>query len=66
VRRAMMLGISGVPFFVLADKYGISGAQPSELFARALEQAWAETQPAIQLVSADGDGEVCEDDTCLV
>ena len=65
IRRAMMIGVNGVPFFVVADKYGISGAQPSELFAQALEQAWVETHPVMQLVSADGDADVCEDDTCL-
>jgi predicted DsbA family dithiol-disulfide isomerase len=33
--------VSGVPFFVLDRRYGVSGAQPTELFARALEQAWS-------------------------
>jgi len=28
-RQARVFGISGVPFFVLNDKYGISGAQPN-------------------------------------
>jgi predicted DsbA family dithiol-disulfide isomerase len=35
-----MLGIEGVPFFVLDRKYGVSGAQPVELFSQALQQAW--------------------------
>ncbi len=38
---ARRLGINGVPFFVLGDKYGISGAQSAEVILRALEQAWA-------------------------
>jgi predicted DsbA family dithiol-disulfide isomerase len=38
--QAGQLGISGVPFFVLDGKYGVSGAQPTETFTRALEQAW--------------------------
>jgi predicted DsbA family dithiol-disulfide isomerase len=38
---ARRLGISGVPFFVLAGKYAISGAQPADVILRALEQAWA-------------------------
>jgi predicted DsbA family dithiol-disulfide isomerase len=37
--EARALGISGVPFFVVDGKYGISGAQPTELFAQALAQA---------------------------
>ena len=36
------LGIDGVPFFVIDDRYGISGAQPAELIGSALEQAWRE------------------------
>lgn len=36
--RASALGISGVPFFVIAGKIGISGAQPVEVFADALNQ----------------------------
>lgn len=38
---AKMLGITGVPFFVLDRRYGVSGAQPTEVFERALAQAWA-------------------------
>ena len=36
------LGINGVPFFVIDRRYGISGAQPAELFLQALTQAKAE------------------------
>jgi predicted DsbA family dithiol-disulfide isomerase len=34
------LGISGVPAFVLTEKYLISGAQPVETFVEALNTAW--------------------------
>jgi len=34
--RAAQLGITGVPFFVFAEKYAVSGAQPIEVFAEAL------------------------------
>jgi predicted DsbA family dithiol-disulfide isomerase len=40
--QARSLGISGVPFYVLDSKYGISGAQATQTFTAALEQAWAE------------------------
>ncbi len=40
--QAVEYGISGVPFFVLDGKYGVSGAQPAEVFAQALRQVWAE------------------------
>lgn len=36
--RATELGISGVPFFVFDGKFGISGAQPVEVFTEALNQ----------------------------
>lgn len=35
------LGISGVPFFVFDEAFAVSGAQPTEVFVRALDQAWA-------------------------
>jgi predicted DsbA family dithiol-disulfide isomerase len=38
--QARQLGINGVPFFVFDMALGASGAQPTELFARALDQAW--------------------------
>ncbi|HEY8890991.1 MAG TPA: DsbA family oxidoreductase [Clostridium sp.] len=36
---ASKLGISGVPYFVINNKYAVSGAQPPELFLEALEKA---------------------------
>ena len=45
IEEAASLGISGVPFFVLAGKYGISGAQPAEVFESALAQVWDELHP---------------------
>ena len=30
-------GVSGVPFFIINDKFGISGAQPSEVFLEAFQ-----------------------------
>jgi predicted DsbA family dithiol-disulfide isomerase len=39
-RQASELGANGVPFFVLNSRYGVSGAQPVEVFTDALERAW--------------------------
>jgi predicted DsbA family dithiol-disulfide isomerase len=36
---ARALGTTGVPFFVFDERLGLSGAQPREVFLRALEQA---------------------------
>jgi predicted DsbA family dithiol-disulfide isomerase len=66
LRRAQMFGIRGVPFFAIDEKYGISGAQPTEVMLAALEQAWADEHPLIAVAgAADGAG-VCEDDSCAV
>jgi predicted DsbA family dithiol-disulfide isomerase len=39
---AQALGANGVPLFVIDRRYGISGAQPPEVIAEALDRAWAE------------------------
>ncbi len=44
IEKAKSYGISGVPFFVLNNKYGISGAQPAEIFLNSLQQAWDEDE----------------------
>ncbi|CAH0325207.1 DsbA family oxidoreductase [Priestia megaterium] len=36
------IGIQGVPFFVVNDKYAISGAQPSQVFLEILQRVWKE------------------------
>ncbi|HWJ08417.1 MAG TPA: DsbA family oxidoreductase [Nocardioides sp.] len=40
VAQARAYGSSGVPFFVIDGRFGISGAQPTELFEQALAEAW--------------------------
>ena len=42
VRELRALGGNGVPFFVIDSRYGVSGAQPTEVILRALETARAE------------------------
>ncbi len=41
ITRARMLGVTGVPFFLIDEKYGVSGAQSSDAFAGAFEQVLA-------------------------
>ncbi|WP_428235555.1 DsbA family oxidoreductase [Gracilimonas sp.] len=38
VEEAHRLGVQGVPFFYINDKYGLSGAQPVEVFTEALQK----------------------------
>lgn len=39
---ASQQGIQGVPFFILAQKFALSGAQPEEVFMQAFEAALAQ------------------------
>ncbi len=64
VRRARAYGATGVPFFVIDEKYGVSGAQPRELFTQVLEQAWAEANP-LQMAGA-ADAEACGPEGCPI
>lgn len=58
--KARQYGIRGVPFFVLADKYGISGAQPADTLLAALSRAWSERPVEV------APGAACDDDACEV
>ena len=64
-QQARAFGITGVPFFVLDGKFGVSGAQPTEHVARVLDHAWAERSPVTVLAGAP-DAESCEGDSCAV
>ena len=46
IQEAQTLGVSGVPFFVFDRKYGVSGAQPVEVFAQTLQKSFAEWKKA--------------------
>ncbi|WP_406009694.1 DsbA family oxidoreductase [Streptomyces sp. NBC_00637] len=63
-REAARLGANGVPFFVLDRAYGVSGAQPAEVFTQALTQAWEARSP-LELID-DGGAQACGPDGCAV
>lgn len=44
-RLAQRIGIHGVPYFVLARRFAVSGAQPAELLVQALERTWEALTP---------------------
>jgi predicted DsbA family dithiol-disulfide isomerase len=50
IEEARAIGVNGVPFFVLDRRYGISGAQPAELFLEALQAA--QRDAAAEVVTA--------------
>lgn len=57
-------GISGVPFFILNGKYAVSGAQPAEFFAGALQQTYDETVSPLKNVSENDSS--CGTDGCSI
>lgn len=64
-QRARMFGIQGVPFFAIDEKFGVSGAQPSEVFSEALAAGWADSHHLISVGRARNVG-VCEGDACAI
>ena len=51
-QRARLLGINGVPFFAIDDRYGVSGAQSADVLLEALTTAWLEHAPDATAVEA--------------
>ena len=41
-REAALIGIHGVPYFIIDGKYGLSGAQPVEILKNAINEALTE------------------------
>jgi predicted DsbA family dithiol-disulfide isomerase len=57
---ARALGINGVPFYVINDRYGVSGAQAPEVFLQTLEKAWQEyEQENPEAVVAEAETATC-------
>ena len=46
IARAAALEIRGVPFFVFAERYGVSGAQSADTLLQVLTKAWEESGDA--------------------
>jgi predicted DsbA family dithiol-disulfide isomerase len=63
-QQAAAYGISGVPFFVVDGRYGVSGAQSPDVLLQTLRTAYAEANP-LTMVTTSGDA-ACEGDACAV
>jgi predicted DsbA family dithiol-disulfide isomerase len=66
IQQAALYGITGVPFFVFDEKYGVSGAQPAETFGKVLEQVWTESHPLVRIGGDAQDAGSCEDGSCAI
>jgi predicted DsbA family dithiol-disulfide isomerase len=66
--RAASLGVSGVPFFLIDESIGVSGAQPAGVLLGALERAWSESQPITVVSGPDQgpDGGACAGGACAL
>lgn len=62
---AHQLGVTGVPFFVFDERLAVSGAQPVEVFAQALDQAWQTRAGALVNVGSP-DADACGPDGCPI
>ena len=59
---ARELEISGVPFFLLGGRLGVSGAQPADVLLGALEKAWSNLAATAEPAFAEG--AACGPDGC--
>ena len=62
VDQARAFGASGVPFFVVDRRYGVSGAQPAEVLADAVRRAWDDGRQSLTVLG--GTDEACGPDGC--
>jgi predicted DsbA family dithiol-disulfide isomerase len=65
-QEAREMGIHGVPFFVVGEKYAIEGAQPAEILLRALTLSFNALQEKQKLVPLTGEGAVCGPEGCEI
>lgn len=66
---AQQYKITGVPFFIINQKYAISGAQPTTTFAGALQKVWEEENPAPvfeDLSTVSPEDASCVDGSCAI
>lgn len=62
--QARAIGITGVPFFVVDRRYGVSGAQPAAVFDEVLRTAWAESRDLGLTAVGSGGGCACGNGGC--
>jgi len=61
IAEAQYLGIQGVPFYVMNNKYAVSGAQAVPVFEQTLQKAFADWQqenakPKLEIIEGDSCG----------
>ncbi|UHA73745.1 DsbA family oxidoreductase [Paenibacillus sp. 481] len=64
IYAAQQIGVRGVPFFVINNNYGISGAQPQSLFEQTIEKAASEAGLTKSIKIVGNSGATCSDGQC--
>jgi predicted DsbA family dithiol-disulfide isomerase len=64
--EARQFGVTGVPFFLVDEKYGVSGAQAPQTLVDVFERARTEAAKRTQPSSAAANGPNCDDGSCDV
>lgn len=60
-KQAREAGINGVPFFIMNEKYAVSGAQHPDVFLHALQKGWEDYEKQNEKVLAiDTDNNTCK------
>jgi predicted DsbA family dithiol-disulfide isomerase len=55
--EAQQVGVRGVPFFLIDDKYAVSGAQETAVFLGALNKAWSARKTSELAFASNGEAE---------
>ena len=65
IETARGMNIRGVPFFLFNRKFGVSGAQETDTFLKALKQSWNDWLEGQQAVEVEGEvnGMSCDTDS---
>ena len=63
IMESRNIGVRGVPFFVFNRKYGISGAQPVEVFTNTIEKSYTEWRKDNEVITLEiNEGPACTTD----
>jgi predicted DsbA family dithiol-disulfide isomerase len=62
-QTAKQIGVTGVPFFLIDQKYALTGAQPTDVFVQVMEKVISENK--IVVLNND-DGMICDENGCEI
>lgn len=62
-QTAKQIGVTGVPFFLIDQKYALTGAQPTDVFIQVMEKVISENK--IVVLNND-DGMICDEYGCEI